>query len=124
MKKPADKRAYGAPPGSYTSYIVGFIYSLALTLAAYTLVSNKVIAGNVLLLTLMGLAAVQLFVQLLFFLHLGRGADRRWNLMVFGLMAIVLVILVGGSLWIMYNLNYHMPTNQQVNKYLQSQDGL
>jgi cytochrome o ubiquinol oxidase operon protein cyoD len=47
-------------------------------------------------------------VQLVFFLHLGGEGKPRWRLTAFLFMLLVLVILVFGSLWIMYNLDYHM----------------
>ena len=68
------------------------------------------------------LAVVQLVVQLVFFLHLGRERQPRWNLLAFAFMAIVLLILVLGSLWIMNNLNYHM-TQTDMLHYLNNQGG-
>ena len=66
----------------------------------------------------------QFFTQLLFFLHLGRETKPRWKLLVFLFMTMIVAILVFGSLWIMYNLNYHM-TLQQMYQYLNNQgDGL
>ncbi len=59
-------------------YITGFILSILLTLAAYILVSQHV-AGHHAFLThkflitvVLALAMVQLVVQLVFFLHIGR----------------------------------------------------
>jgi cytochrome o ubiquinol oxidase operon protein cyoD len=108
-----DDTDIGAAFGSFRSYIIGFGLSAALTLAAFYLAirhvnSHHVIYGHSLLIAIVvALALAQLITQLVFFLHLGRESKPRWNLMVFGFMAIVVVILVGGSLWIMYNLNYH-----------------
>ena len=101
--------------GRFNSYLAGFLASAVLTLIAYKIASRHIESSHtafshrVLVAALMGLAATQLIVQLIFFLHLGRESKPRWNLMVFGFMALVLVILVGGSLWIMYSLNYHHP---------------
>jgi heme/copper-type cytochrome/quinol oxidase subunit 4 len=57
------------------------------------------------------------------FLHLGNEAKPRLKLLVFGFMALVVMILVFGSLWIMYSLNYRMPTQSQINSYMNSQNG-
>lgn len=89
------------------SYLLGFLLSLGLTLVAYFMVSRHVGSSGVLTASIVGLALAQLMVQLKFFLHLGSEAKPRWNLLVFGFMLGVLLILVFGSLWIMYNLNYH-----------------
>jgi cytochrome o ubiquinol oxidase subunit IV len=65
------------------------------------------------------LALLQLFVQLVFFLHLGKEASPRWNLLAFSFAAIVVVIVVGGTLWIMYDLdhNMQMQMNQEYNVF-------
>jgi cytochrome o ubiquinol oxidase subunit IV len=115
--------------GSFGSYVVGFVTSVALTLCAFMLVelhlhdslshaSNKPIIAGVIL-----LAFAQLLVQLLFFLHLDRENSPRWKLSAFIFMLGVILILVAGSLWIMSNLNYRM-TPAQINNYLQDQDNL
>lgn len=90
------------------SYIIGFVLSVILTLLAYSLVVNGVLGGWNLIYALVGLAVVQLLVQLLFFLHLGRESEPRWNLLVFDFTLVVVIILVVGSLWIMNNLHYNM----------------
>lgn len=105
-------------------YVAGFILSILLTLTAFLVVADRILTGWVLVLTLLGFAIVQLGVQLLFFLHLDRETKPRWNLQVFSFMAIVLIILVAGSLWIMNNLNYHMMTPEQTDKYLLEEEAI
>ena len=107
---------------SFTSYTIGFGVSLALTLTSFYLVSNHVFRGWNMIYTIMALAAAQLIVQLVFFLHLGREGRPRWNQGVFLFMLTVLLILVVGSLWIMKNLNYHMMTPIETNKYIQDEE--
>ena len=115
-----------AAQGSPISYAVGFLLSIILTLAAYALATNHDLAGWSLVFALIGLAIVQLFVQMVFFLHLAKKSKPRWNLMVFLFMLMVVTIVVVGSLWIMYNLNYRQipKTPQQINQYMNSQGGL
>lgn len=93
--------------GSLMSYIIGFLASLILTLSAYFLIAEKVLGGWAAVLAITGLALIQLLVQLVCFLHLGREAKPRWNLQVFLFMLVVVGIVVFGSLWIMNNLAYH-----------------
>ena len=115
------------PRGSVWTYVIGFGLSLALTLTAYFAVKHHIGSGHsfprdgVMLAILAGLAAAQLLAQLVFFLHLNRESRPRWNLMVFGFMLLVLVIIVAGSLWIMHNLNYKV-TSEQMSKYLKNQE--
>jgi cytochrome o ubiquinol oxidase subunit IV len=109
--------------GTLLSYIVGFILSILLTLAAYFSVVNHLMSGKTLILMVAGLAVVQLLVQLLFFLHLGRESRPRWKLLVFWFMLLVVGILVIGSLWIMNNLNYNMMPHD-VETYMRHEEGI
>lgn len=99
--------------GTQKSYIIGFVLSLILTITAYLFVlrhvdSHHLVFSDGFLVALVSTLAIsQLFVQLVFFLHLGRESKPRWNLVVMAFALIVVVILVFGSLWIMSNLNYH-----------------
>lgn len=102
-----------------TSYVTGFISAIILTLFAYFTVVNHWLEGWQLVGAIMGLASLQLAVQLVFFLHLERETKPRWNLIVFIFMLIILVIIVGGSLWIMQNLSYHtMMSPEEMNEYM------
>lgn len=105
-------------------YAVGFILAVILTVAAYLLVVNHVLSGSALVAAIMGLAAVQLLVQLVFFLHFGRNedSDSKWHQAAFYFMLLILVVIVGGSLWIMANMNYNMMmTPEQMNEYMTTQ---
>ncbi|HJP96099.1 MAG TPA: cytochrome o ubiquinol oxidase subunit IV [Candidatus Saccharimonadales bacterium] len=112
------------------TYVTGFVLSIILTLVVYGFVDSHVNSGHLsfghhfLIEIIFALAVVQLVVQLVFFLHLGR-KGQRWNLSILGFATIVVLILVIGSLWIMSNLDYNMmhhPSN--VNEYLKDQDSL
>ncbi|MBI3624112.1 cytochrome o ubiquinol oxidase subunit IV [Candidatus Saccharibacteria bacterium] len=92
---------------TYQAYIRGFSLSIIVTLTAYTLVSRHLLAGWILVVVIICLAVIQAMIQLLFFLHLGRESKPKWNLVMFITMALVVSMLVAGSLWIMNNLNYH-----------------
>jgi cytochrome o ubiquinol oxidase operon protein cyoD len=110
---------------SVWQYVVGFVLAVSTTLIAYELVVTRAMTGNMLIAAIVALAVMQLVVQVVFFLHLGKGRNARWNISAFLFMLIVLVIIVGGSLWIMYNLNYNMTTMtpDQKNTYMKGQNG-
>ena len=99
---------HGATEGSLSSYATGFALSLGLTFSAYLMVVNRLASGSALTAAIFFLALVQLVVQLVFFLHLDKGSKSRWNLIVLLMAAIIVIILVAGSLWIMKNLDYNM----------------
>lgn len=89
------------------AYLTGFILCLGLTLIAYWSVVNHKFSGTALLYWIGWLALIQFFVQMIFFLHLGRETKPRWKFVSFWFMTLVVSILVFGSLWIMTNLQYH-----------------
>jgi cytochrome o ubiquinol oxidase operon protein cyoD len=101
------------------SYITGFVLSVLLTLAAYASVTNHSL-GNMTVGIIAGLAVAQLLVQLVFFMHLGRGKSAQLNLVAFAFMLVVVGILVIGSLWIMRNLNSYM-SPEEMNDYMVQQ---
>jgi len=116
---------YNPEKATLRAYATGYILSLVCTLAAYVLVAHRVISGKWALgLVVAVLALIQFLVQLTLFLHLGNETKPKFKLLVFGFMLTVVVILVGGSIWIMYNLNYRMQLSpNQINNYVKSQDG-
>lgn len=93
------------PHGNVKSYVLGFILSIVLTLAAYFLVAREIFHGWPLNLAIIILGIGQTWVQLRLFLHLGEEAWPKWNLLTFLFMALVVFIIVGGSMWIMSHLN-------------------
>lgn len=109
--------------GKLPVYLLGFGLSLACTLLAYAAVTRHLFSYRGVVAAVVALALAQFVAQLVCFLHLGREAKPRWKLGVFLFMIMVVVIIVGGSLWIMRNLNYRMTPMQQ-SQYLRNQDGL
>ncbi len=102
-------------------YIMGFCWSVILTIAAYIAVVNQMLSRNELITYITVLALLQVTVQLYFFLHLGDESKPRWNLWTFLFMGSILLIIVIGSLWIMHNLNYNMMPEMpphEVNEYM------
>ncbi|MBI5273965.1 MAG: cytochrome C oxidase subunit IV family protein [Chlamydiales bacterium] len=93
--------------------MIGFFSSIILILAAYFIAKSQLLTGFTLTFTIVGIGAIQVLFQLIFFLHLGIESKPRWNLLIFLFMLLIIAVLVGGSLWIMYSLNYTlMPTMQ------------
>ncbi|MFZ4099887.1 MAG: cytochrome o ubiquinol oxidase subunit IV [Chlamydiia bacterium] len=92
--------------GSLKAYLWGFGLCLILTLASFFVVQQHLFTPVALFAVIAGLALIQAAVQVIFFLHLGSEEAPRSKLMVFLFMVMVLAILVGGSLWIVYNLEY------------------
>lgn len=102
----AHVSAHGAAHGSRKSYIVGFLLAIALTLVPFGLVMTHAPVGTPLLIAVFALA--QIMVHIVHFLHVDRSAEQRWNLTALLFTAIVVCIILGGSLWIMHNLYVNM----------------
>jgi cytochrome o ubiquinol oxidase subunit IV len=90
------------------SYLIGFALSIILTLIAFGIVEARFFSDVYLYISLAGLAIAQLVVQSICFLRLNSSKEGQWNLLPFLFAIFIIAILVGGSLWIMYNLNYYM----------------
>lgn len=99
---------YGTSKKTFSAYISGLILCIILTLAAFAVVERHLFTENYIYISLAALAIVQLFVQVICFLRLNANPEGRWNLMPFLCAILIIAVLVGGSLWIMYNLNYNM----------------
>jgi cytochrome o ubiquinol oxidase operon protein cyoD len=90
------------------SYIIGFALSIILTIIPLVAVMNHMLGKTGTLVLILLMAVLQFGVQLFFFMHVKEGKNARWNIMalLFGL--VILVTIVGGSIWIMtYNQVAH-----------------
>ena len=103
-----DSDHAGASHGTYKSYIIGFVISIILTLIPFALVMQGSLPKSSILFWISFAALVQIVVQLWFFLHLNTSSEQRWNLLAFALTVLITILLVGGSLWIMHNLEIRM----------------
>jgi cytochrome o ubiquinol oxidase operon protein cyoD len=98
----------GAGHGTLKDYAVGFVLSVILTAAAFYVVMAHVMAPEATVFTIAGLAAVQVMVHLVCFLHLSTASSQRWNVTAMAFAIVVVVVLIVGSLWIMHNMADHM----------------
>lgn len=92
---------------SFKPPLLGFVFSLLLTVAAYQLATQYEMTPTIAR-VIFGLCVFQGFLQLVFFMFLGLGAKPRWNLITFLFMLLIVIVIVGGTIWIMNNLNYNM----------------
>lgn len=107
--------------GTTASYVIGFVLSLVFTFIPYYMVVNKSLSGSALLASILGFAIVQMFIQIFFFLHLGRGPKPFYNVIFFFATAITILVVVGGSVFIMNNLYQNMSPEQMVLKLAQNE---
>jgi len=95
---------HGGHNGSIKSYTIGFLLSIVLTIIPLVVVMNDMFNKTATTIIIIVMALLQFVVQLVFFMHIKDEEKPRYNLiaLVFGLA--IMVIIVGGSMWIMtYN---------------------
>ncbi|MEJ2060268.1 MAG: cytochrome o ubiquinol oxidase subunit IV [Gammaproteobacteria bacterium] len=98
----------GAGKGSLNSYLAGFFLAVILTIIPFGLVMSGVLPKTITIVAIFAAAIVQMLVHLHYFLHLDTSSEERWNLLAILFTALIILILVGGSIWIMVNLHYRM----------------
>lgn len=103
-----EHATFDANQKNIQSYVIGLGLSLLLTFAAFALVQLHLVSAPNTYIGVSLLAVTQLIVQSICFLRMNTSAEGRWNLLPFLFSIFIIAILVGGSLWIMYNLNYNM----------------
>jgi len=95
--------------GSLRGYLTGFVLAAILTIIPFWLVMGHVIANKqLLILIILALAIVQIFVHIVYFLHLDTRSEAGWNMMAFIFTAVLVIIVLGASIWVMYNENMNM----------------
>ena len=92
----------GAAHGRVKSYMTGFLLSVMLTAIPFWLVMGRGTTEG----SILGGVLVCAVVQVL--LHLNTASETRWNLVVIVFTAVIIFIVITGSLWIMWNLNHRM----------------
>lgn len=111
-----------------TTYLFGFVLALILTLLAFGLViigadvplgsiasllgvfSNVQISmgempHRFIVMGIFILAFAQILVHLRYFLHLGLSPSQRWNTLSILFTLLIIIIMAGGTLWIIFSLN-------------------
>jgi len=98
-----------APHGSLRGYLTGFILSVILTAIPFWLVMSGTLgSATATAFAIMGLAVVQIVVHMVYFLHMNFRSEGGWTLLALVFTLILVVIMLAGSLWVMYHLNTNM----------------
>ena len=89
-------------------YATGFVLSVILTAIPFWLVMAKVLPPEATKFIILGFAAVQVLVHMVYFLHLNAKVESGWTLLSTVFTIIVVVIMLAGSIWVMYHMNANM----------------
>jgi len=98
----------GASRGSLKSYLTGFILSLILTAIPFALVMSGTLSSSAIIAGIFSAGIVQILVHLCYFLHLDTSSRTDWNVLAMIFTLLIMILFVGGSLWIMHDLHYRM----------------
>ncbi|MBC7489890.1 MAG: cytochrome o ubiquinol oxidase subunit IV [Glaciimonas sp.] len=99
----------GADHGTLKSYATGFLLAVILTAIPFWIVLGKVFEkSSTTGLVVLGLAAVQVVVHMIYFLHMNTKSQGGWSMLALIFTVMLVVIMLSGSLWVMYNLNHNM----------------
>ena len=98
-----------ADHGSLKSYAIGFVLSVILTAIPFWLVMGKVFdKSSTTALVVLGFAVVQIVVHMIYFLHMNTKSEGGWNMLALIFTVVLVVIVLSGSIWVMYHLNHNM----------------
>ncbi len=90
-------------------YLTGFVLSVVLTAIPFYLVMTRSIESSAAAgLVVLGIAAVQIVVHMVYFLHMDGKAEGGWSMLALLFTLVLVVITLSGSLWVMYHLDHNM----------------
>ncbi|MEX3008812.1 cytochrome o ubiquinol oxidase subunit IV [Hoeflea sp. TYP-13] len=93
---------------THRAYLTGFVLALILTVIPFALVWTGALPVLTTLVVIAVAAVVQMLVHMYYFLHLNLKTTPRENLLALAFAIVLIFILVGGTLWIMFDLHYRM----------------
>ncbi|RZL02776.1 MAG: cytochrome o ubiquinol oxidase subunit IV [Rubrivivax sp.] len=95
--------------GSLKDYTIGFVLSVILTAIPFWLVMGNVFNdSSTTALVILGFAAVQIVVHMIYFLHMNARSEGGWNMLALIFTIVLVVITLAGSLWVMFHMNANM----------------
>ncbi|MGA9087952.1 MAG: cytochrome o ubiquinol oxidase subunit IV [Bradyrhizobium sp.] len=95
-------------------YVVGLGLAIVLTIMSFFVAGTDLVWQPSIPVALVVLAIAQMGVHLVFFLHITTGADNTNNVLALGFGLLIVFLVIGGSLWIMSNLNHNMMPMDQI----------
>ena len=93
---------------NYLSYTVGLGLAILATIGSFVVSQTNLLWPPGIPVGLIVLALAQIGVHLVFFLHLGSGPDNTNNIMALAFGMLIVFLVIGGSIWIIANLNLNM----------------
>ncbi len=114
---PGDARRAGDEIASgLRSYAIGLALAVFLTVISFWIPTSNLVWGPGIGMALVVFAIAQMGVHLVFFLHITTAPDNTNNILALAFGVLIVFLVIGGSVWIMHNLNHNMmPMNAIMN---------
>jgi cytochrome o ubiquinol oxidase operon protein cyoD len=95
--------------GTFKGYVTGFVLSVILTAIPFWLVMGNVLDDTLKTsIVIMALAAVQIVVHMIYFLHMNTKSEGGWTFLALAFTLTLVVITLVGSIWVMYHMDQNM----------------
>jgi cytochrome o ubiquinol oxidase operon protein cyoD len=112
---PGDERSDGSEMlHGILGYMVGLVLAAGITVVAFFIAGTTLVWQPSIPIALFVLAVAQMGVHLVFFIHLTTGSDNVNNIMALAFGVLIVLLVVVGSVWIMYHLNHNMMPMDQL----------
>jgi cytochrome o ubiquinol oxidase operon protein cyoD len=95
-------------------YVAGLGLAILLTATSFFVAGTDLVWQPSIPVAIIVLAIAQMGVHLVFFLHITTGADNTNNILALAFGLLIVFLVIGGSLWIMANLNHNMMPMDQL----------
>ena len=106
-------------PSDAVIYTIGLVLAVILTAVSVWVANTSLLWGPGISLGLAVLAIAQMGIHLVFFLHITTGPDNTNNVLALAFGVLIVVLVVSGSLWIMWDLDHNMMPVQPINLQMQ-----
>jgi len=110
-RAPGDKPAPAEVPvesSGFLIYTTGLFLAVVLTATSFWVANTSLLWGPGVGVGLIVLAIAQMGVHLVFFLHITTAPDNTNNVLALAFGILIVLLVIGGSVWIMTNLNENM----------------
>ena len=95
-------------------YCIGFGLAILMTATSFFIAGTDLVWQPSIPVAIIVLAIAQMGVHIVFFLHITTGPDNTNNVLALAFGLLIVFLVVGGSVWIMSNLNQNMPAMDQI----------
>jgi cytochrome o ubiquinol oxidase subunit IV len=95
-------------------YVIGLALAILLTATSFFIAGTDLVWQPSIPVAIIVLAIAQMGVHLVFFLHMTTGPDNTNNILALAFGLLIVMLVIGGSLWIMAHLNHNMMPMDQM----------